>query len=144
MTSLELYHGSTNNTITVLEPRIARNGVSPDEVEAPAVYASNDIDYAIFMAVIGNRRWGGWSPRKFGNKGFYIYEEFVDDHCSPYYEEPTGTVYFLDTETFRKKNRVEWCSESPVKVLGSIAVGIQDLPLCAISQERHPSHKRSN
>lgn len=142
MKTPELYHGSVTSGIEILEPRQARNGAFPDRAEQPFVYASSDIDQAVFMAIIGNRKWGGWDSEKYGGKGFYIYEEFVDCLSSLKYIEPTGVVYTLNTDTFEFNSGSEWRSELPVKVLGSIAVGVQDLPEFTVNPERHPSHYR--
>ena len=141
MNSLELYHGSILAGIETLEPRVAHNGAFPDRVEKPAVYASSDIDYAIFMAVVGKRYWGGWDKRKFGDKGFYVFEKFLEALDPSGGEEPTGSVYFLNSENFKLKSGIEWTSESPVRVLGSVAVGLQDLPHFAVCTDRRSSHK---
>lgn len=142
MSNVELYHGSPHSDIEILEPRRAGNGAVLKQIETPAVYASSDIDYAIFMAVIGNRKWGGWNHEEFGWKGFYIYKEFADYLDLSKYHEPTGTVYFVDATTFELNKGHEWLSTSLAKVLGSLAVGLSDLPTVAINNRKHPSHYR--
>ena len=142
MNSPELYHGTPLSGIKTLTPRQAMNAAYPDRVEEAAVYASDDIDYSIFMAIIGKRQWGGWNKKQFGGKGFYIYEEFEEYLNLSQYEEPTGTVYFLGSDSFEQKAGHEWHSRSPVRVLGSLAVGVQDLPQIAINPARHPYHFR--
>lgn len=142
MSEIELYHGSPLADIKILEPHKAGNGFFPDRLEVPAVHATSDIDYAIFMAVIGNRKWGGWNSQEFDGKGFFIYEEFVKCLDLTKYHEPTGSVYFLDNEGFELNLGHEWCSRSSVKILGSLAVGIKDLPFMSANPQKHPSHYR--
>jgi len=142
MKSLNFYHGSTTSGIEILEPHRPRNGAFQDRTEISAVYATTDIDYAIFMAVIGSRKWGGCNSEKFGDKGFYLYEEFSDYLDPTKYEEPIGTVYDLNPDSFELSRYNEWHSKSPVKVLGSFAVGLRDLPKIAVIPELHPSHYR--
>ena len=142
MTSLELYHGSPTGNIETLRLPEAKSRADSDGIEIPKIYASSDIDYAIFMAVIGGRRWGGWDGRQYGGKGFYIYEEFAESLGNSYYQGPTGTVYLLDSGSFVSNRGHEWTSEASVRVLGSIAVDIQDLPPFTISPEMHPYHFR--
>ena len=142
MSNLELFHGSPISGIEVLEPRVAHNAVLQGVYDIPAVYASDDIEFATFMAVIGKRSWGGWDAKTYGGKGFYLYEEFLEYLDTSMYLEPVGTVYQLETESFELNTRGEWVSRSPVKVMGSIAVGVSDLPNFAVSDERHPSYYR--
>lgn len=142
MSNLELYHGSLTGGLEVLEPRQARNGAFPDALEDPAVYASADINVAIFMALIGKRSWGGWDAEKYGGKGFYVYEEFAECLSPDKYEEPTGIVYQVSPESFNRTSVKEWRSVTPVRVLGSFTVGLLDLPPISITPELHPSHYR--
>lgn len=120
-----LYHGTWVEGINILEPRQAKNGDALDG--NPAVFASNDIDYAIFMALIGTNRWGGWSSKKYPGRGFYLHEEFLDD-LAPDYGDIDGYVYFLDANDFSESKHQTFRSEHPVKTLGSIAVSAFDLP----------------
>jgi hypothetical protein len=138
----ELYHGTQAKDIEFLEPRVPRSFYSTGD-EEPVVCASPDIEYAIFMAVIGSRRWGGWSANDFGNKGFYVYDDFADILVSNEYQEPDGLVYFLDNSTFEHRSSYEWRSKEPVKALGSIAVGARDLPQFAICKEGHSFHYKT-
>ena len=140
MKNLELFHGSPISGIEVLEPRVARNGFLQGVDEIPAVHASDDIEIATFMAIIGKRSWGGWDAETYGDKGFFLYKEFQEYLDASMYPEPRGFVYQLDPEKFELNSHAEWVSRSPVKVMGSIAVGVRDLPLFTVSDERHPSY----
>ena len=142
MKTPELYHGTSVNDIEILEPRLPRNRRSSGD-EVPVVCASDDIDYAIFMAIIGDRAWGGWSKKEFGDKGFYVYDDYAATLSLSEYEQPDGLVYFLDNSTFETENSIEWRSKEPVKVLGSIAVGVMDLPHFAICTEDSRYHYKT-
>lgn len=141
MSANELFHGSKISGIDTLEPRVARNGSFPDRISSPAVYASPDVEIAIFMAIIGSRRWGGWDHRKYPGQGFYVYEEFCDYLTEYSDHNVSGTVYVLDRNTFKLSPYGEWTSESPVTTLGAIAVGVTDLPPLTIIDEPHPYYK---
>ena len=137
-----LFHWSPIPDLSELIPKQARSGANLDG--EPAVFATHDLDYATFMALIGSNRWGGWDGGRYPGKGFYIYEEFLEYLTTDYYDID-GVVYFLDKACFEKLRGSEYISTSPVVPLGSIAVSYADLPAnITILDEPHPSRKRKN
>lgn len=137
-----LYHGTWVDGINTLEPRQAYNGDSPDG--DPAVFATNDIDYAIFMALIGTNSWGGWDSKKYSGRGFYLYEEFLE-YLTRRRQPIDGHVYFLDADDFTESRGQIFRTSRPVRALGSVAVGIHDLPSdITILPEPHPYYLRTS
>lgn len=135
-----LYHGSRTGEICTLEPRQAKNHGRPDG--EPAVFATPRIDYAIFMALIGSRSWGGWN-KKYPGDGFYIYEEFVDYLTSDEYDIE-GHVYFVPRSEFSMVDG-QHRSFGEVSTLDSIIVSALDLPAgISILPELHPARLRAH
>ena len=135
-----LYHGSWVEGLRVLEPRQAKNG--PELDGEPAVFATNDIDYAVFMALIGTNSWGGWNGNKYPGRRFFVYEEFLEYLTE---REPvvSAHVYFLSPADFEESKSQIYRSPRPVKVLGSLAVAIKDLPSdITVITERHPFYQK--
>jgi hypothetical protein len=119
-----LYHGSPNGTIDILEPRQAYNG--PELDGPPAVWASDDMDYAIFMALIGGNWWGGWDGYTYPGKGFYVYEEYAESLTLPVLR---GYVYFLPSAEFSQESPHSFHrATTSIKPLGVFAVSVSDLP----------------
>jgi hypothetical protein len=114
-----LYHGSPTGDIEVLEPRQAYNGGLPDG--DPAVHAAKDIETAIFMALIGGNRWGGWNK-----DGFYVHEEHLEQLTSPAH---TGFVYVLPNRPFSNSTgKSHLRSPESVVPVDILPVSASDLP----------------
>lgn len=118
-----LFHGSSKGNIKLFEPRQAITFGRPDG--QPAVHATDEIEAAIFMAVLGSRHVGGWGLKNTTKFGFFI----IDIH----FEEAKkknwlGYVYSLPSQTFYNRRKWEWISTKPIKPLDSFAVGIENLP----------------
>ena len=117
-----LFHGSPAGGITVLEPRQAYSHNKPDG--NPGIGAAEDIDPAIFMAIIGGRGKGGWDSRR-GGFGFYV--DRVDLESAQ--KEPwIGYVYVLKKSDFHVYREWEWRSELEVKPVAVYEVEFTDLP----------------
>jgi hypothetical protein len=131
-----VFHG-TSEDIEIFEPRQARNyfdGKYENDGE-PAVYASDHVEYAIFMAIFNKRncpiscysRSGATSTTGqppvlvFGAKKSTI-EQLTN--------EAKGWVYVFDKSTFKLRNDpgVEYVSQVHVKPLERILVKKEDLP----------------
>lgn len=118
-----LYHGTHIPDIAELEPRQAMKAYGPDG--KPAVFATENIDYAIFMAVVGSRQMGGWNKTILGGRGFYIQEDSLNSLID---DQAEGYIYFLPRCSFVAKYRGEYRSHKPVKPLDSVSVDAGDLP----------------
>lgn len=120
------YHGSIVEGIRTLNPARARNGDSQDE--RASVYADTDIDYAVFMALIGGRGLGGWRRQPNDNKmSFYVYEDAAEMVASRSADQLTGAVYVVARHNFTENRGGTLRSFKPVPVLGEIAVRGSDM-----------------
>ncbi len=121
-TGLYVFHGSSSGTIAVLEPRQAYSHGEPDG--APCVVAPEVISPAVFMAVLGSKKVGGWG-KKHGEFGFYINESSMQKAVQ---EDWSGYVYVLDRSNFVRHQAWEWRTSIAVKPIVVVAVGMVDLP----------------
>lgn len=117
-----LFHGSSTADILVLEPRQAYSHQKPDGI--PAVAASEHLEPAIFMAVLGSHYVGGWDGRD-GEFGFYISKQAMEQAQR---EQWYGFVYALDKKHFHQHIDWEWRALVPIKPLYICKVGMADLP----------------
>ncbi|HSX35996.1 MAG TPA: hypothetical protein VLH84_03630 [Patescibacteria group bacterium] len=120
-----LFHGSATNSIATLEPRQAISHGKPDG--EPCIAASEQIEPAIFMAVLGSRHTGGWGkdnpPR--GQYGFYVRRK---DYEQAKAEKWNGYVYVLPRAPFEHFAAWEWRAFMPIKPVKVIKVGFSELP----------------
>lgn len=117
-----VFHGSANDKIIELEPRQAFSYGKPDG--KPAVFAAGYADPAIFMAVLGSRKAGGWD--RDGNKfKFYIEREPWEQAKK---ENWAGHVYVLNRESFKRYRSWDWRSETAVTPVEVVEVSFTDLP----------------
>lgn len=89
------------------------------------VYASDDINYAIFMAII-NLRDNGRASAGVDDKGnlqFYIDEDFVNGESF----FSTGYVYEVVSNNFSKTKEREYLSEIGIEIVNVREVTIKDL-----------------
>ncbi|HUS26372.1 MAG TPA: hypothetical protein VMY99_03425 [Nevskiaceae bacterium] len=120
-----LFHGSATNKIAILEPRQAMSHGEPDG--KPCIAASEQIEPAIFMAVLGSRHTGGWgkgNPPK-GRYGFCIHKK---DYKQARSERWNGYVYVLPRASFEHFAAWEWRAFRPVEPIKSVKVEFSDLP----------------
>ena len=119
-----LFHGSKTSDIKSLEPRQAMSLSKPDG--EPAVFASEYVEPAIFMAVIGSRKVGAFTYyEKSQSFDFFIAESHM---VQARIEQWIGYVYVLSPESFKKRYPGEWASSKVVEPITIIQVGIEDLP----------------
>jgi hypothetical protein len=120
-----LFHGSATNNIALLEPRQAMSHGEPDG--KPCIAASESVEPAVFMAVLGSRHTGGWGrgnpPR--GQYGFYVRKK---DYEKAETERWHGYVYVLPRNVFGHFAAWEWRAFTPVRPFKMIEVGFYDLP----------------
>lgn len=117
-----VFHGSSAGDIAQLEPRQACSNGIPDG--APAVFASSDITPAIFMAIIGSRKAGGWDTDG-TTHSYFVQEDVWEQACQ---EEWSGYVYALGRSSFKKIKGLDWCSEIAVQPQEVVKVTSEDLP----------------
>jgi len=119
---LQLFHGSGEGDLFLLEPRQAYSWDKPDGT--PSVCASVELQPALFMAIIGSRKGGGWTTLLGGDQLYYTTETVWDRAVA---ENWTGFIYTFPREGFRHYKGFEWRCEDPVKVEGVYKVDITDL-----------------
>ena len=118
-----LYHGSSDGSIELFEPRQAISFGKPDGI--PAIHASDQLEPAIFMAVLGSRHVGGWGLKNGTKFGFFI----IDSHFDEAKQEGwSGYVYELPKDRFSKRRDWEWAATEAIKPVKKYKVGIKDLP----------------
>lgn len=109
---LYVFHGS-GLRIDSLEPRQAHTIIDNVKVNdgEPAVFASNFIDYAIFMAVINhhNLKGGCRSSCSYTDPGGFEFGALQStlDKLNP---DTTGFVHVLDRKLFTMRGGSEWMS----------------------------------
>ncbi len=136
-----LFHGTPTRDITEFEPRQAHNydhttGKNiPDG--APAVFAADRPDVAIFMALVNRTNsiddTNGWSGSGIRTENgvrtaeFRATKNLIDGARLP---SARGIVYVFDRESFepRSPNGSEWSSLKPVSPIESITVRSTDFP----------------
>ncbi len=94
---------------------------------AACIAASEAIEPAIFMAVLGSRYVGGWGKGTIlkGQFGFYI---ITKDYEKAKLDGWLGYVYVLPREHFEHLASCEWRAFKPVVPIKMIEVGLYDLP----------------
>ncbi len=120
-----LFHGTTSGSIVSFEPRQAiSDGVKHGE---PCVAASEYIEPAIFMAILGSRVSSGWNSDEPSDFGFYLKET---DFETLRRHNATGYVYIFDRNTtvFNPFMGWEWRAHENVEPLQKIEVNFADLP----------------
>lgn len=124
-TNKYLFHGSMNGEIQEFKPRQAYSGGEADG--EPCVAASAFIDPAIFMAVLGSRKLGGWMNGQDGETIYYLLRSELNQAIA---ENWTGFVYVLnrDQDVFKPYREFEWRAHTNVVSIEKIKVGIDDLP----------------
>lgn len=124
-----LLHGSNDASLTVLEPRPARDFAT----ELLAVVACDDGIWPIFYAVVARDRVHGVftacmhlgrPPRL---RRFYMFALGGDPGSSTSWTQ--GVIYALPRGGFRREWGQEWVSGKPVRPLLRVPVGPQDFPL---------------
>lgn len=124
-TNKHLFHGSLSGEIEEFEPRQARSHGKDDG--APCVAASELVGPAIFMAVLGSRKLGGWNINKNREIVYYLLRSEFDKATT---ENWAGFVYVLDRDRtiFKVHQAWEWRAHTHVKPTQVIRVGMGDLP----------------
>lgn len=129
-----VFHGSGEN-LEKLEPRQALNYTTeiPEKDGRPAIFASQSVDYAIFMAIInknnclkGLRSGANTSSRKDGT--YKITFSATKETLKQLTPESSGWVYVFDRVSFQKIKPTEFVSYNKVTPLEKIKVSMQDLP----------------
>lgn len=127
-----VFHGSPTKT-DILQPRQAYNypnnsdeGKIPDD--KPAVFASQFIDIAIFMAVINKVNAPKGTRSAFqgdddGNLHFQVTKETMDQ-----IHDATGYVYVFDKSKFISRSPIQCLSYEAVKPVEMIMITEKDLP----------------
>jgi hypothetical protein len=140
-----LFHGSPEGDIDVLEPRQAVHYPNlPESTEfildgLPAVSVTPYADIATFRALINRKNIPFNHTNNFGTgldgkNTFGVSSEKVLDEIEN--NKKKGFVYVFDRKEFEPYNRqreahesdMEWRSYNPVKPVGIIEVGHEDLP----------------
>mgnify|MGYP006921738614 CR=1 FL=1 len=121
-----VFHGSANGEIIQLNPRQAMSFGHPDG--EPCVAASQYLSLAIFMAVIGSKKAGGWGME--GMRPDEPYFMYLDRSAweKAQADKWHGFVYVCDKSAFKKHNEWEWRSLQPVIPIKVISVSLDDLP----------------
>jgi hypothetical protein len=121
-----VFHGSASGNISQLDPRQAVSfGKSDGE---PCVATSQYLSLAIFMAVIGSKKAGGWGMEgmKPSEPHFMYLDKSAWDKAQA--ENWHGFVYVCNKALFRQHNEWEWRSTNSVKPIEIIPVSLKDLP----------------
>lgn len=128
-----VFHG-TGVDVEMLEPRQSVDTqTGPDG--NPAVFASDLVDYAVFMAIINKRNFpGGIRSRvsRYGHEdGSHEYAYYVPAGALERLDESaTGWVYVYAKEQFNPyKKPGEFISEVPVTAVRKVLVHRRDLPI---------------
>lgn len=114
-----ILHGSSN-MIYEFKPRVSRDGPNSNQ-EEPLIYATDDPDYAIFLAILDNKRTKG-IPMVYYDQGQIKcsidldYAKFADGFNS-------GFVYLLDKSSFEENSAHHFTS--PLKQVPLFAIPIQ-------------------
>lgn len=125
-----LFHGSMG-ALKILEPRQAHNYLNGEQVPdgRPAVFASSNLEYAIFMAIINERN----CPRGFRASSGYSDEGVklfaTKETLSQLSDDASGFIHVFDRFLFspRDDNRIEFVSYQAVHPLQVIQVFKRDL-----------------
>ena len=119
-----LLHGSIN-VCKELRPSISEGGVN-DNKRSPLIYATDDFDYAIFLAII---------DLKDDGRASVVFDENTDDikltinlqFVNGQSQIKQGYVHILDSKGFTKQENQEFTSDTLVKPLFAVPVEPEDL-----------------
>lgn len=126
-----VFHGSMDK-LSVLEPRQAHNYVDGEHFPdgEPAVFASSNADYAIFMAIINERNCPEGFHGHAGYSGKDVKLSATKETLEQLKNDAYGFVHVFDRGFFssRDGNDVEFVSFRSVRPIEVIRVIKQDLP----------------
>lgn len=117
-----LLHGS-NRMVQLFEPRVSTGGGNSNK-EEPLVYATDDPEYAIFMATAHQR--GGTFGIRYNRHGFitcYVDLTFINGPSSL----ESGYVYMFPQNLFEKVGKHEFTCPNQVESVLAIPVEPEDL-----------------
>ena len=131
-----LFHGSSTSGISMLTPRQAYSFGEKDG--EPAVHATDQLEPALFMAIIGSKKCGGMGKSDLPGFGFFIAES---DWQRASEEKWTGCIYVVERRLFIRKDHWEWTSQQSVEVIESDDVSLQNLPVDITIMSDREYHK---
>ena len=134
-----LYQGSKTAGIKKLEPRQAYNALKKDGL--PAVCLSDNLEVAIFMAILGSRKLGAINY-KASKIYFYILGSKLEQAMK---EDWQGYVYLInkDLANYIKHSHYEWRTIESVEPIDCIKVPSNDLPRNIVLLDNYGQYKQA-